>query len=104
MPIPPRSFRPSAADGGTARTFPERQKASGMIKRLKRILVVSAIGLALCAVGIWVLTRVLEEGASRYQGQFLDYWLQRAKGQEPAASNQARPVLGRDAKNGGEGE
>ena len=64
-----------------------------MVKRLQRILVASAIGLTLCAVGIWVLTRVLEEGAPRYQGRFLDYWLERAKGPDPAASNQACTVL-----------
>jgi hypothetical protein len=65
-----------------------------MIKRSKRILVATAIGLAVCVGGIWVLTRVLNEGmAPRYQGQSLFYWVERANSPEPAASNQACEVL-----------
>jgi HEAT repeat protein len=64
-----------------------------MIKRLKRILVASAIGLAVCAAGIWVLVRVLDEGVPRFQGQPLIYWLQHASSPDAAASHQAEMVL-----------
>jgi hypothetical protein len=64
-----------------------------MMKRLKRILVASAIGVALCVAGIWGLTRALNEGTPRYQGQTMDYWLEQANSQDAAASNQAWVVL-----------
>jgi len=64
-----------------------------MIKRLKRILIASAIGLVVCAAGIWVLVRVLDEGTPRYQGKQLYDWLQQANSSDAAASQQAEVVL-----------
>ncbi len=64
-----------------------------MIKRLKRILVATAIGLVICAAGIWALVRVLNEGTSRYQGHPLYYWVQQADSPDAAASHQAEVVL-----------
>jgi hypothetical protein len=64
-----------------------------MIKRLKRILIATAIGLVVCATGIWVLVRVLDEGIPRYQGKQLYDWLRQANSSDTAASQQAEVVL-----------
>ena len=64
-----------------------------MTKRLPRILAASAIGLAVCAAGIWLLVRALEEGLPRYRGQPLDYWLQQTNSPDAAARHQAEEVL-----------
>lgn len=66
---------------------------SRMIKRVRRILLASAIGLALCAGALWVLIRALDEGAPRYQGQPLAYWVERVNSLDLAASNQACVIL-----------
>jgi hypothetical protein len=62
-------------------------------KSWQRLLVASAVGLALCTGGIWVLARSLDEDLPRYQGQTLFYWLKRADSQDVTASNQACLVL-----------
>jgi hypothetical protein len=64
-----------------------------MIQRWKRILVASAIGLVVVAVGIWILAWGLDEGTPRYQGRPLSYWVQQAKSPDTAASRQAQVVL-----------
>jgi HEAT repeats len=64
-----------------------------MRARLNRILVAVAIGVVICAGGIWGLTRVLSGATPRYQGQPLTYWLEQANSPQAAASNQAWVVL-----------
>lgn len=64
-----------------------------MIKRLKRILIATAIGLVLCAAGIWALTRLLEEGVPRYEGRLLASWRDQANSPDAAASAPARAFL-----------
>jgi len=64
-----------------------------MIKRLKRILTASAIGLAVVAAGIWVLIRVLDEGIPRYSGKPLFDWVQQADSSDAAASHKAEVVI-----------
>jgi hypothetical protein len=64
-----------------------------MIKRLKRIMVASALGLVILAAGLWVLVRVLDEDTPRYQGQTAYYWMQQANSRDTAASHQAEAVL-----------
>ena len=62
-------------------------------RRTRRILVATVLGLALVVGALLVLARALDEGAPRYQGQSLDYWVARANSQDAAASNQACRVL-----------
>ena len=64
-----------------------------MNKRIPRILVAAVIGLGLIVGALWALARALDEGAPRYQGQSLDYWVTRANSQDAAASNQACLIL-----------
>ena len=64
-----------------------------MNKRIPRILVAAVIGLGLIVGALWALARALDEGAPRYQGQSLDYWIARANSQDAAASNQACLIL-----------
>lgn len=64
-----------------------------MVKRLKRILIATAIGLVILAGCIWGLTRLLDEGVPRYQGRLLTTWIDLANSQDPAASAAARLVL-----------
>jgi HEAT repeat protein len=65
-----------------------------MIKRLTKLMTTAAIGLAICLGSIWGLTLILDEGiAPRCQGRPLSYWLDRAKSQDAAVSNQACLVL-----------
>src|SRR5215831_12383261 len=64
-----------------------------MIKRLRRILIGTVIGLVLLAGSIWALTRLLNEPIPRYQGRFLSDWLEQAHSRDAAVSNQACMVL-----------
>jgi HEAT repeats len=64
-----------------------------MIKRLRRILIGTVIGLVLLAGTIWALTRLLNEEIPRYQGRFLSDWLEQAHSRDAALSNQACLVL-----------
>lgn len=64
-----------------------------MVKRLKRILIATAIGLVLCTAGVWALTRLLDEGVPRYQGRLLSSWRDQANSADAAASAQARFVV-----------
>ena len=66
---------------------------TGMNKRMRGILFATVIGLALVAGALFVLARAFDEGAPRYNGQSLDYWVARANSQDAAASNQACLVL-----------
>jgi hypothetical protein len=60
---------------------------------LRRISIASAIILVVAAVGIWVLTQVMQERTPRYAGQPLFYWLERIKSTDAAVSNEACGVL-----------
>jgi hypothetical protein len=64
-----------------------------MIKRLKRMLIATAIGLVLLAGSLWALTRLLNEAVPRYQGRFLSEWIEQAHSRDVTASNQACMVL-----------
>ena len=64
-----------------------------MIKRLRRILIGTAIGLVFLAGSIWALTRLLNEAIPRYQGRFLSDWIEQAHSRDAAMSNQACMVL-----------
>ena len=64
-----------------------------MIKRLKRILIASAIGLVAFAAGIWVLVRMLDESLPRYQGKPLYHWVKQANSPDAAASHAAEVVI-----------
>lgn len=66
---------------------------SGVINRVRRILIVVAVVLALIVGAVWVLAHALDEGVPRYHGHVLDYWVARANSQDTATSNQACLIL-----------
>jgi hypothetical protein len=67
-----------------------------MKRRLLRILVGVAIGLALLAGAIWVLTRTLGEREVLYWGKSRYYWIDQTRSSSIAASNQAYQVLNQE--------
>lgn len=64
-----------------------------MIPRLKRIVVAVIIGMAICAGGIWLLAKIIEDRPSLFRGRPLNYWIAQAESHDAVASNQAREFL-----------
>jgi len=64
-----------------------------MIPRLKRIVVAVIIGIVICAGGIWLLAKIIEDRPLRFRGQPLEYWTAQANSHDAVASNQAREYL-----------
>ncbi|HEX4645100.1 MAG TPA: HEAT repeat domain-containing protein, partial [Verrucomicrobiae bacterium] len=68
-------------------------ETSVMIKRLKIVVVAVIIGMAICAGGIWLLAKTLEDRPSLYRGKPLNYWIAQANSHDAAAGSQAREYL-----------
>jgi HEAT repeat protein len=64
-----------------------------MIKRLRRLVLGLAIGLAALAGVIWILCQTLGDRPTLYQGKMAEQWAELAQGTNTAASNEARAVL-----------
>ena len=68
---------------------PAAAKPVGLMQRVKRVLLGTLIGLALCAGGVWLLIHLLDEPPETFEGKPLFYWLSQATNQQAAASNLA---------------
>jgi HEAT repeat protein len=64
-----------------------------MFPRLKRIVVAVIIGIAICAGGIWLLAKIIEDRPPRFRGQPLEYWIAQADAHDAVTRNQAREFL-----------
>ncbi|MDB6022835.1 MAG: domain containing protein [Pedosphaera sp.] len=63
------------------------------MKRLKRLCIGVAIGLALLAGIIWLLSQTLGEREALYDGKPVGFWIEQSKTFNLALSNQANLVL-----------
>ena len=64
-----------------------------MKRRLKLLGLTLAIGLGVLAGGGWILSRVLEEHETLYQGKPLSHWAAQLNGKDTAVSNRAMAVV-----------